>query len=84
MGQFIQDIKVTCDLDNGRDKEFKFKVIVSDVEDLKKTVNAGLRQKIEEGELSSQNLREVRIKSDDKLGFFESVIGDVAEIVGNI
>jgi len=81
MGSFIQDVKVTCDLNNGRDQEFKFKVVVKDTADLIKTVNVGLRQKIEEGELIAQNVREYRIKTDDKQGFFESVAGDVKDLL---
>jgi hypothetical protein len=81
MGTFNQKVKVTCDLDNGRDKEFNFDVSVKNKQDLIETVNEGLRQKIEEGELNTQNLRDVRIKSDDKLGFFESITLDIKSLI---
>lgn len=84
MGSFIQDIKVVCDKDNMGDTRFHFKVMVQDKQDLIDTVNRGLLQKIEEGELDTRNLREVRIESDDKLGFFSSVIGDISGLVKQV
>lgn len=84
MGQFIQDIKVICDKDNGQDARFKFKVMVKNTEDLIETVNEGLLQKIQEGELDTQNLRSVIIESNDKLGFFSSITGDVKSILSRL
>lgn len=85
MGQFVTKIKVKCDYDNGRDKNFIF-TIVSDgtKEDVSKTVNDALRQKIAEGEMQSQNLRGVEIKSDDERGFFSSFVGDITDLVNNL
>jgi hypothetical protein len=84
MGSFIQDIKVICDKDNAGDTRFVFRVMVEDKDDLVKTVNRGLLQKIEEGELDTQNLREVRIESNDKQGFFSSFVGDVKGLISQV
>jgi hypothetical protein len=81
MGSFIQDVTVICDKDNMGDQRFNFKVMVENKEDLIKTVNEGLLQKIEEGELDTQNLRDVRIESNDKLGFFSSIAGDIKNLI---
>lgn len=81
MGQFINQVKVRCDYDNGRDKNFVFTILAKNEQDLVDTVNEGLRQKIKEGEMESQNLRSITIDSDDKRGFFASVVGDVADLV---
>ena len=85
MGQVINRIKVKCDYDNSRDKNFIF-TIVSDgtEEDVVKTVNQLLRQKIAEGEMESQNLRGIEIKSDDERGFFSSFVGDIADLTKNL
>jgi len=78
MGQFINQVKVKVDKDNGRDQNFVFTIITDGTEkDVQDTVNAALRQKISEGELDGQNLRKIVINSDDKRGFFSSFVGDV-------
>lgn len=81
MGQFINKVKVKCDYDNMQDKNFIFTVLAENKQDLIETVNQGLRQKIEEGEMQSQNLRSIEIKSDDERGFFASVAGDVGSLI---
>lgn len=81
MGQFINQVKVKCDYDNGKDKNFIFTILAKNEEDVVKTVNEGLRQKIKEGELSQQNLRSVTIDSDDERGFFASIAGDISDLV---
>lgn len=81
MGYFINKVKVKCDYDNGRDKNFIFTIQAKDEKDLIKTVNDGLRQKIKEGELESQNLRGIEIRSDDERGFFATVAGDIQDLV---
>lgn len=85
MGQVINKVKVKCDYDNGRDKNFIF-TIVSDgtVEDVQKTVNTLLRQKVAEDELDGQNLRGIEIKSDDERGFFSTIVGDVGDFVNSL
>jgi hypothetical protein len=85
MGQFITKVKVKADYDNGRDKNFVFTIVTDGTEaDVVKTVNDALRQKITEGEMSSQNLRGVEIKSDDERGFFNSFLGDITDLVKNV
>ena len=81
MGKFIQDVKVTCDLNNGRDTEFKFRVSVSDEEDLKATIAKGLKQKEKNGEINLNEFRSFRIYSNDKQGFFESITGEAKDIL---
>ena len=85
MGQFITKVKVKVDFDNGRDKNFVFTLVTDGTEaDVVKTVNDALRQKVAEGELNTQNLRGVEIKSDDERGFFSSFVGDITDLVKNI
>ena len=90
MGIINNDIKVKCDFDNGLDKNFIFNIgvdvdKVDDIEaDINKTVNVALRQKIKEGEMDSQNLRGIKIDSDDKRGFFSSIMGDVEGLLKSL
>lgn len=90
MGIINNDIKVKCDYDNGRDKNFIFSIGVDvdkseDIEaEVSRTVNVALRQKIKEGELQSQNLRGISIESDDKRGFFSSFLGDVEGLLKSL
>ena len=78
MGNLINKVKVKCDFDNGPDKNFVFTILSDGTKkDVQETVNAALRQKIEEGELSTQNLRGIEIKSNDERGFFATIAGDV-------
>ena len=78
MGQVINKVKVKCDYDNGRDKNFIFTLVTDGTEeDVVETVNGLLRQKLSEGEMESQNLRAIEITSDDERGFFSSFAGDV-------
>lgn len=81
MGKFIQDVKVTCDLNNGRDTEFKFRVSVKDREDLKRTIAEGLKEKEKNGEIDLSEFRGYRIQSNDKQGFFESIAGEAKELL---
>lgn len=82
MGQLINEIKVKCDYDNGPDKHFIFTILSDGTEkDVSDTVNAALRQKIAEGEMQSQNLRGIEIKSDDKRGFFATFAGNVQDLL---
>ena len=84
MGQVINQIKVKCDYDNGRDKNFVFTIITDGTEtDVQSTVNSLLRQKVAEGEMESQNLRGIEINSDDSRGFFSSFAGDVEGFLKN-
>lgn len=85
MGQVINAVKVKCDYDNGRDKNFVFNLVTDGtVEDVQNTVNTLLRQKFNEGELDSQNLRNIEIKSDDSKGFFSSIAGDVKGFLSSL
>lgn len=86
MGQFVTKIKVKCDYDNGLDKNFIFTLVTDGTEaDVTKTVNDALRQKIAEGEIQSQNLRGVEIKSDDERGFFGTfVVKNIEDFIGSL
>lgn len=85
MGQFVTKVKVKCDFDNGRDKNFIFTIVTDGSEqDVSSTVNQALVQKVKEGELETQNLRGVEIKSDDERGFFSSFVGDITDLVKDI
>lgn len=82
MGQFITKVKVKVNKDKTRDQNFVFTLVTDGTEqDVVKTVNQALRQKIAEGELDTQNLENIQIKSDDATGFFNSFIGDVSDLV---
>jgi hypothetical protein len=82
MGQFVNKVKVKVDYDNGLDKNFIFTIVTDGTEkDVSDTVNVALRQKLTEGEMESQNLRSVTIKSDDERGFFASFAGDISGLV---
>jgi hypothetical protein len=86
MGQFINTVSVRVDYDNGLDKNFEFVTITDGTEkDMVNTINKALRQKSKEGELDSQNLRSVEIKSNDKKGFFGTfVVKNIKEFVGSL
>lgn len=86
MGQFINEVKVKCDFDNGLDKNFEFTTITDGTEsDMIKTITKALKQKIKEGELETQNLRGVEIKSNDKKGFFGTfVVKNISEFIGSL
>jgi len=85
MGQFITKVKVKINKDNSRDQNFVFTLVTDGTEqDVVKTVNDALRQKVAEGELDLQNIREVEIRSDDERGFFNSFIGDIADLTKNL
>ena len=82
MGQVINKVKVKCDYDNTMDKNFIFTIVSEGTEvDVQSTVNKLLQQKIKEGEMSSQNLRGIEIKSDDERGFFSTIVGDVQSLI---
>lgn len=86
MGQFITEVKVKCDYDNGFDKNFIFTLVTDGTEkDVTDTVNAALRQKIADGEMDSQNLRGVEIKSEDERGFFGTfVVKNISEFINSL
>lgn len=85
MGQFITKVKVKVNKDNSMDKNFEFTLVTDGTEaDVVKTVNDALRQKIAEGELDTQNLKDIEIKSDDSRGFFNSFVGDITDLVKNL
>lgn len=85
MGQFITKVKVKANYDNSLDKNFVFTLITDGTEkDVSDTVNAALRQKIAEGEMSSQNLRGIEIKSDDERGFFNVFVGNVQDLINSV
>jgi hypothetical protein len=86
MGQLINDVKVKCDYDNGLDKNFVFKTITDGTEeDMVKTINTALAQKVAEGELESQNLRSVEIRSEDEKGFFGTfVVKNISQFVNSL
>jgi hypothetical protein len=83
-GQFINQVKVKIEKNNSRDQNFVFTIVAKDQADLIKTVTEGLKQKIKEGELDTQNLRSIVIDSDDSRGFFSSVVGDVEELLKSL
>ena len=75
MGQFINTVSVKVDFDNQVDKNFEFTTITDGTEkDMVKTINKALQQKVAEGELETQNLRSVEIKSIDQKGFFGTFV----------
>jgi hypothetical protein len=85
MGQVVNKVKVKCDYDNGRDKNFIFTLVTDGSEtDVISTVNVLLRQKFTEGEMESQNLRGIEIKSDDERGFFAAFAGDVESFLQSL
>ena len=84
MRQFINEIKVKVAKENSRDVNFIFTVLAENKEDLIKTVNEGLRQKVAEGELDTQNLKEIKIESTDRRGFFSSFLGDVEGLLKSL
>ena len=86
MGQFINTVKVKVDYDNGLDKNFEFVTITDGTEkDMVTTINRALKQKKREGELDSQNLRSVEIKSNDEKGFFGTfVVKNIKEFVSSL
>ena len=85
MGQFITKVKVKVNKDNSRDQNFVFTLVTDGTEaDVVKTVNDALRQKVVEGELDLQNVKDVQIKSDDERGFFNSFIGDITDLTKNL
>ena len=86
MGQFINTVKVKVDYDNGLDKNFEFVTITDGTEkDMVTTINKALKQKKREGELDSQNLRSVEIKSNDEKGFFGTfVVKNIKEFVSSL
>lgn len=86
MGQFINEVKVKCDYDNGLDKNFEFVTITDGTEaDMTETINKALRQKVAEGEMESQNLRGVEIKSNDKKGFFGTfVVKNISDFINTL
>lgn len=86
MGQFINNVAVKCDYDNGLDKNFEFVTVTDGTEkDMTDTINNALRQKVAEGELESQNLRSVEIKSIDKKGFFGTfVVKNIKDFVKSL
>jgi len=85
MGQFITKVKVKVNKDKTRDQNFVFTLVTDGTEaDVIKTVNDALRQKIAEGELDTQNLENIEIKSDDERGFFNSFVGDIADLTKNL
>jgi hypothetical protein len=85
-GQFINKVSVKCDYDNGLDKNFDFVTVTDGTEkDMVNTINKALRQKSKEGELDSQNLRSVEIKSNDEKGFFGTfVVKNIKEFVESL
>lgn len=86
MGQFINTVSVKCDYDNGIDKNFEFVTITDGTEkDMTDTINKALAQKVAEGEMESQNLRGVEIKSTDKKGFFGTfVVKNIKDFVNSL
>lgn len=86
MGQFINEVKVKCDYDNGLDKNFEFVTITDGTEaDMTETINKALKQKVTEGEMESQNLRGVEIKSNDKKGFFGTfVVKNISDFASSL
>ena len=86
MGQFINNVSVKVDYDNGLDKNFEFVTITDGTEkDMITTINRALKQKKREGELDSQNLRSVEIKSNDEKGFFGTfVVKNIKEFVSSL
>ena len=86
MGQFINNVSVKVDYDNGLDKNFEFVTITDGTEkDMVTTINKALKQKKREGELDSQNLRSVEIKSNDEKGFFGTfVVKNIKEFVSSL
>ena len=53
--------------------------------DMVTTINKALKQKKREGELDSQNLRSVEIKSNDEKGFFGTfVVKNIKEFVSSL
>ena len=86
MGQFINTVKVKVDYDNGLDKNFEFVTITDGTEkDMVTTINRALKQKKREGELDSQILRSVEIKSNDEKGFFGTfVVKNIKEFVSSL
>ena len=86
MGQFINTVSVKCDYDNGLDKNFEFTTITDGTEkDMVDTINKALRQKSAEGELESQNLRSIEIRSNDQKGFFGTfVVKNISEFVKSL
>lgn len=85
MGNFINDVKVKVDYDNGRDKHFVFKTITNGTEeDMIKTIGKALKQKIKEGEITEQNLRGFEIKSNDAQGFFSAFTGNIKDMFSSL
>ena len=85
MGKLITKVKVKVNKDNSRDQNFIFTLVTDGTEaDVIKTVNQALLQKINEGELDIQNLKKIEIRSDDDRGFFNSIIGDVSDLLQNL
>lgn len=81
MGQLITKVKVTLDLDRRRDKPFHFTVATDGTdEDMLETIGKGLVQKAKEGEITEEDAKrtdKVKIESDDKTGYFSTIIGNV-------
>ena len=86
MGQFINQVNVKVDFDNGLDKNFAFTTITDGTEkDMVKTINKALKQKVKEGELETQNLRGVEITSNDQKGFFGTfIVKNISEFVKSL
>ncbi len=86
MGQFINKVAVKCDYDNGLDKNFDFVTITDGTEkDMVDTINKALAQKVAEGEMESQNLRSVEIKSTDEKGFFGTfVVKNISQFIKSL
>ena len=85
MGKLITKVKVKVNKHNSRDQNFIFTLVTDGTEaDVIKTVNQALLQKIKEGELDIQNLKKIEIRSDDDRGFFNSIIGDVSDLLQNL
>lgn len=84
MGSFINQVKVKVEKNNSRDQNFVFTIVAKNQEDLIKTVTEGLKQKIKEGELDTQNLRSIVIDSSDERGFFSSFVGDVEGLLKSL
>lgn len=81
MGELINKVKVKCDYDNSIDKHFIFTIMAKDKKDMEATVYEALAQKVEEGEMSTQNLRDIIINSDDERGFFSTIKGNVGDFL---
>lgn len=81
MGYLITSVKVTLEQERRRNKPFHFTVATDGTdEDMLATINKGLEQKVKEGEITQEDIqrtKKIEIASNDKKGYFNTIIGDI-------